>query len=142
MSHIDPNNIPENIRKCMEPKLRKEMKVLTLCEVFEKEDRKDELEMHRQLEAYCNCHDIGFVHSRTDKKSTTQKGTPDFVLLWGGYGCAIELKGPHGKLSPEQEKVIQAWTHKSRIPCLVTSSLKEAIEFAHTMLGYPKGTSG
>lgn len=139
MSSLNPKNLPENIRRCMEPKTRKQLGVLTLCEVFAKEDRKEELEMHRQLQNYCNCHQIACVHSRTDKKSTTRKGTPDFVLLWNGKGCAVELKGPNGKLSEDQSKTIQTWSQDSKVPCLVTSSLKEAIVWIAEQLGMPKG---
>lgn len=122
----------------MEPKVRKRMGALTLCEVFEKEDRKEELEMHRQFLNELHRRRIPHVHCRTDKKATTSKGTPDFILLWGGKGCAIELKGPHGKLSSDQEEKIQAWTGEPKVPCLVTSSLKEAIDWMKRQLDLPR----
>ena len=142
MSKLDPKNLPENIRRCMEPRVRKELKTPTVDEALQKQDRKEELEMHRQLEAYCGHADIAIVHSRTDKKSTTKKGTPDFVLLWNGRGCAIELKGPHGKLTDEQRSTLQAWMEKSKVPCLVSSNLAQAIDWARKQLGMPpRGTS-
>ena len=122
----------------MEPKARKQMGALTLCEVFEKEDQKEELEIHRLLLSYLNCHEIPHVHCRTDRKATTANGTPDFIVLWGGRGCAIELKGPHGRLSLEQKIKIQAWTGKPKVPCLVTNNLKKAIDWIYETLCIPK----
>jgi hypothetical protein len=136
MSRLDPKNLPENIRKCMEPKLRKEMKALTLCEVFEKEDRKNELAMHREFEQWLRLNEIPFVHSRTDKKATTAVGTPDFVILSFGKGIAIELKGPGGQLTEAQSRTLFHWTQRG-VPCLVATSVKGAIEFVKGQLDTP-----
>jgi hypothetical protein len=140
MSHLDSKNLPENIRRCMDPKIRKAMGALTLCEVFEKEDHRDELQMHRQLLNYLNHYEIPHVHCRTDQKATTANGTPDFIVLWGERGCAVELKGPRGKLTPVQESKIQAWTGK-RVPCLVTNDLGKAIDWIRETLRIPTDTS-
>ena len=133
MSFLDPKNLPENIRKCMEPRARKELGTPTIEEACEKHDRMEELEIHAKLADWCRLNEIPFVHSRTDRKTTTARGIPDFVLLWNGKGCAIELKGPTGKLTDEQEKTIEAWRTKG-VPCLVARNLKEAIDFAVSTL--------
>lgn len=117
----------------MAPEARKELKCPTLPEIAKKKAREEELEMHRQFENYCNYHEIPRIHSRTDKKATTAKGTPDFVLLYGEKCCAIELKGPGGSLTPEQENVISFWMCKG-VRCLVATTLQEAIDFARTCL--------
>jgi hypothetical protein len=134
MSHLDSKNLPENIRKCIEPRVRKELKTPTLMEVFAKEDRKRELDMHKDFEAWLRLNEIPFVHSRTDKKSTTAVGTPDFVILLEGRGFAIELKGPGGRLTAEQEKTLFHWTQKG-VPCLVATTLTGAIDFTKSQLG-------
>ena len=133
MSHLDSTNLPENIRKCMDSKDRKELKTPTFGEALEKTIRAEELKMHKDFVQWCNYYKIPFVHSRTDKKATTGKGTPDFILLLGGKGCAIEFKGPHGKLTPEQEDTLRKW-EAGKVPCLVATSLRDAINFAVVQL--------
>ena len=130
---LDPKNLPENIRKCMEPRVRKELKTPTLMEVFAKEDRKNELAMHREFEGWLRLNEIPYVHSRTDKKATTAVGTPDFVILNQGMGIAVELKGPGGSLTEAQSRTLFAWTQRG-VPCLVATSVKGAIEFTKGQL--------
>ena len=130
---LDPKNLPENIRKCMEPRVRKELKTPTLMEAFAKEDRKNELAMHKEFEQWLRLNEIPFVHSRTDKKSTTAVGIPDFVILDRGIGIAVELKGPGGDLTEAQTRTLFHWTQRG-VPCLVATSVKGAIEFTKGQL--------
>lgn len=44
-----------------------------------------------------------FIHSRTDRRSTTPVGSPDFVVfIPGGRVLCVECKSKSGKLSIEQ----------------------------------------
>ena len=117
----------------MEPQVRKELGATTIEEASVKLDRMEEMEIHNKLADWCRLKEIPFIHSRTDRKTTTARGIPDFVLLWNGKGCAIELKGPTGKLTEEQEKTINDWKAKG-VPCLVARNLKDAIDFAVSAL--------
>lgn len=139
MSNLNSANLPENIRKCMSKESRKAMKAPTAEEVSEKAARGEELELHKQLEAWCRIYDVQIVHSRTDRKSTIEAGWPDFTLLKDGYGCCIECKAEGGKLSPDQEKKLKD-LDKSNVPTLVTASLADAIRFARANLNM--GESG
>lgn len=51
------------------------------------------------------------IHSRTDKKSNTNQGVPDFVILWKGNLLLIEAKTKTGKLSFHQ----MVWKHLAEI---------------------------
>jgi hypothetical protein len=79
---------------------------------------------------------IVYVRSRTDKRSTTQPGTPDFIFsVWGkgvhGWcvvACAWEVKLPKGKLRPDQEKMrLRMVTPPNTWRYSVITSLDEAI---------------
>ncbi len=84
-----------------------------------------ESELHQQIEAELKRRRWYYVHSRTDKKTTQQKGVVDFVIA--GPSTAnnpatchpktywIEVKRKGGKLSAEQtitRHILQALGHK------------------------------
>lgn len=77
---------------------------------------------------------IVYIRSRTDKRSTNNRGTPDFIFaiaskkLTSDCACAWEVKLPKKKLRPEQQQMLQklqtgpnAWRY-----CVITS-VDEAI---------------
>lgn len=43
-----------------------------------------------------------FIHSRMDRKSTQNKGVPDWVIFWKGKVFLIECKTKTGKRRPDQ----------------------------------------
>lgn len=58
---------------------------------------------------------IVYIRSRTDKRSTNNPGTPDFIFAvtvhtHEEFSCAWEIKLPKGKLRPEQEKMRERMT--------------------------------
>ena len=79
-----------------------------------------ESELHEQIEDELNRRRWYFVHSRTDKKTTTQLGVPDFIIAApekfdrvSTYWVEVKRKG--GKLTPEQtitRHVLQSLGHK------------------------------
>lgn len=43
-----------------------------------------------------------YIHARMDRKSTINKGAPDFCIFWNGKVYLIECKTRTGKRSPDQ----------------------------------------
>jgi hypothetical protein len=129
---IDSTNIPENIRQCMPQEARKAMNAPTSEEVGERVAVKLEKELHDQFLTWCTMKDLEVTRSRMDRRSTIEKGKPDFEITrgFGDYAlsCSVELKRPGGRTSIDQEKVI--WRMKQRgIPVAVCDNLADAIRF-------------
>lgn len=71
-----------------------------------------ESELHQKIEAELKARRWLFIHSRTDRATTTEKGIPDFVIFPGhGKAIFVEVKTKTGKLSPEQ----RAWQYCAEI---------------------------
>jgi hypothetical protein len=51
------------------------------------------------------------IHSRSDKRASTNLGVPDFVILWHGNCILIEAKTKTGKLSFHQN----VWKHLAEV---------------------------
>ncbi len=69
-----------------------------------------------------------YFQSRTDKATTTQKGTPDFIVFpTHREAFMVECKTRTGKLSPEQQAV-QFVANLSGHKYVVVRSLREAKE--------------
>lgn len=92
--------------------------------------------LHEPFIQYLNLNEVLYAHSRTDRRTTEEKGRFDFLCMKNGRGCVIEFKSgsnPTAKLSEDQRR----WAIKAdaaRVPHLVTNSLKEAIEFVREHL--------
>jgi len=88
-----------------------------------------ESELHSQIEAELKRRRWYFVHSRCDRKTTTQLGVADFICAApNGITWWVECKKRGGKLSQEQtvtRHVLQALGH--RWACVY--SLKEFNDF-------------
>lgn len=138
---MNPKTLPENIRRCMPCEARKTLVVPTLSEAEEKAARREEIKLHDQFANWCRLNGIPYVHARPDRKSTIAKGHPDFTLLWHGRGVCIEFKAGKGKVTEDQAAKIKE-LDAARVPCVVTTSLVFAIEFAKETLGIaPTDTS-
>ena len=61
-----------------------------------------ESEIHVQFIKWLRKKGYGFIHSRTDRKTTTQIGDPDFLVARDGRCVFIEVKVPGGKMSEHQ----------------------------------------
>lgn len=62
-----------------------------------------EKDLHEQIQNECKARGWIAVHSRMDKRSTQQKGVPDFIIFaTGGKTYAVEAKRKGGKLSTDQ----------------------------------------
>jgi hypothetical protein len=109
-----PDNILKRMNKLDRAKLGKAGVLASEANAIQLAKR--EKDVHREISQWLNLHDIFFFHSRTDRRATTQNGTPDYAFLWefeqsGNLakhltGVAIEVKVGGNKLSDEQEKVM------------------------------------
>ncbi len=110
--------LPENILRRMEPKERAKLgkagKTAEECSEIVLAKREKDVQKH--ISNWLRQKDIFFFWSRTDRRTTTQPGTPDFAFICFRHRmssdapskmmpCAVEVKVGGNKLSPEQEKV-------------------------------------
>jgi hypothetical protein len=91
---------------CAEDRKKMGRAGVTSAEAQAKFEAKSERQMHKDIIGLLNNRGIYFVHSRMDKRTTNAVGTLDFYLCVKGRFIALECKAMNGKLSPEQEKVI------------------------------------
>lgn len=85
-------------------------------------------ELHDAIESYCLSQGWLYVHSRMDKRSTNQCGTPDFIVaLPGGVTLWCEVKrGKSTKLTIEQQ-AFGAWLTKLGHRTVVARSLEDFV---------------
>lgn len=85
----------------------------------------DESKLHEAILSECGRRGWIAFHSRMDRPTTLQKGSPDFVILAdGGATILVEAKTRTGKLSTEQLG-IQAWAKKLDHTIHVVRSIEE-----------------
>ena len=134
MSAFKTGLLPENIRRCMAPEQRKDLKVHTTEELSAAADRVTEKRLHREFEQWCLKWKIKPRHQRMDRRTSEAKGWPDFQLGFNGITVYIEFKSPGGKLTEEQIDTI-TYLVRSGFPVLVTESLAHAINWTKQELG-------
>lgn len=111
---MKPVVLPENILNKMSPDDRKKLGKAgaTKAECDAKQLAKSEKEVHKQISQWLTLHDIYFCHSRMDRKTTNQRGQPDYMFAWKfdraalARPVAIEVKVGSNKLSDEQKDVM------------------------------------
>ena len=86
-----------------------------------------ENEMHQGYAAFLGRLDIPYRHDRTDKRTRTKLGEPDFLLTENGHCLFLELKVLGGKISPDQKKRHDYLRSKGNT-VVVCYSLEECIE--------------
>lgn len=92
-----------------------------------------ERDMHVEFIEWLRAREIFFIHSRMDRPSTIGVGDPDFVLLHGGKGCAVEFKRPSKRLSQAQAERL-AMLQRTGTPAIVAYSVEDAIAFVKSTL--------
>src|SRR5437016_12469518 len=85
-----------------------------------------ESDLHKEFIAWLNARRIPFVHSRTDRRTTTALGEPDFYVFWQGRVLGIECKIDKNKLSEAQKKRI-AYLKQAGVRVEVARTLQECI---------------
>ena len=63
-----------------------------------------ESQIHAACARYLEMAGFPYGHDRTDKRTRTKIGEPDFRVYWKGRVLFVELKVIGGKLSPDQKK--------------------------------------
>lgn len=87
-----------------------------------------ESDLHEAIINECNRRGWCAVHSRMDRATTVQIGTPDFIIFAdAGRVFAVECKSKTGKLSTEQ-LATQAWLKRLGHTLHVVRSFREFIE--------------
>lgn len=102
---LDSKSLPDSFLRRMDKPDRKPLgkSGMTLEEFAEKNEWKNEREFHEKLCQYLQMKGIRtLVHSRMDRPSTNQAGTPDFLFVYQGIPCAWELKLPGKTPEPHQ----------------------------------------
>lgn len=75
----------------------------------ERNERRREREIQREIGQYLMRHGIPHVVSRMDKATTTKPGTPDFIVAHRGMAYAFEVKTRSGKTTREQDAMLSLW---------------------------------
>lgn len=92
-----------------------------------------EAQLHQALMAWLDKHRVPYRHDRTDKRTVTTVGEPDFLITYMSRCLYIECKVGKNKLSPEQEKRI-AYLRGAGNKVVVAYSLEECIDACHNIL--------
>jgi hypothetical protein len=92
-----------------------------------------ESQLHQAFSHWLDSRGVPYVHSRTDRRTTTAKGDPDYYIFWCSKVLSIEIKVGRNKLSAEQEKRI-AYLRRSGNKVVVARSLEECIDACHNIL--------
>ena len=90
----------------------------------------DEIEsLHKPFLDWTKLFKVLPLYSRSDKPTSNHKGQFDFPLMKNGLCCAVEFKAGKNKASKDQRDW-QEWAESCGVPCLVTTSFRDATEFA------------
>jgi hypothetical protein len=91
-----------------------------------KEEIKSEKQLQEQIIGFLERNNIVVIRSRTDKKSTTNVGTPDLLFAVRMRACAFEVKLPGKKPTEEQHKMMLRMTGNGWA-CFIIHSYDDAI---------------
>ena len=125
--------IPEHVRRLMPPEERKALGAPTCAEVDEKLRAKSEKQLQENIGNMLRQFDIIYNVSRMDRKKTDMVGWPDFTFAIHGRAFAFEVKLPGGKLTPDQERVIDHMKRNGWL-VLVVRSEAEALSILKALL--------
>lgn len=135
--------LPPNILNKMSPADRRPMGKagVTNAEALAKQQERLEKDIHKNISNWLNLHNIFFIRSRMDRKTTNGNGLPDYVIVLpcdptkdGQYfslpSCLmVEVKRPSNKLSQAQVDFHDNYLEKTKFPVRVVYSAQECIEF-------------
>lgn len=77
----------------------------TSSEATAKWEYGQERKLHKQISGFFTIRNIVFIHSRTDKRTTTATGVPDYIIFLPNLPeICIEVKIGKGELRDGQEK--------------------------------------
>jgi hypothetical protein len=113
--------LPETFRKCLSHDARKSISQPTKEESMAIGEAKSERELQRLIYLELLRRGLFFHYSRSDRKTTTKLGTPDFGLCLNGNYIAVECKTSSGKQSTEQIAVQRQIERQGGIYMIVRS---------------------
>jgi len=99
--------IPEHILSKIDPvdraKLPKKIRS-TAAETNARNEQQLELDMHNEFSRWLTLRKkfVSFIHANPAKRSTIQKGHPDYTVISRNRCLMIEFKVPPNSLSPDQ----------------------------------------
>lgn len=142
---IKPNEIPDSMLRCMGKKHRPKGNAgMTQAEAGAKQNARLEKEVHVQIENWLRINGIVAIHSRMDKKATVQRGLPDFVFVWRGYGdvgsgehptlvvpVAVEVKT--GSRMSQVQEAVRTQMEENGWNYYVVGTLQEVIDLVRNL---------
>lgn len=97
-----------------------------------KEEAKSEKELQEQIVGFLERNNTVVIRSRTDKKTSTNVGTPDLLFAIKGRAIAFEVKLPTKKTTKEQRDMMEKMTANGWL-CFVIYSYDKAVETANKL---------
>ena len=119
----------------MEPKERAKLGACGRLpeEVLDISCAKIEKDLQKQIAGLFALRNVWCVHSRMDRATTNQVGTPDFLFAIGGRACAFEAKVQGRKLSDDQ-RIVRAAMEKDGWCYWVVTSYAEALDVVNALM--------
>lgn len=118
-----PEILPNNVLRLLSAEDRKPMGKagITTEEAQAKADTRREKELQKDMENLLRQRNIFFVRSRMDKRTSTRKGIPDFIIILPrGRALMVEAKVEGGELSQDQRDVFtDYWTQTGQVVHIV-----------------------
>jgi VRR-NUC domain len=106
----------------------------TAAECIERAEARTERAAQKLFASWLSLRSIYFIQARADKRSTIRAGHCDFSIFHAGKVLFIEMKGPGGRLSPDQETCIAELIEKG-FSVVVAHSAVEAIASTKQFIG-------
>ena len=102
-----PHEIPEHMRRCMSPEVRKTLGIQTVHEAQEAYDDRAEKDLLRLCQQELSRRGVRVVH-HLSHRAREHAGYPDLTFVLRGVPMACELKTRHGVVSADQEATLAA----------------------------------
>jgi VRR-NUC domain len=128
--------LPDHVLEKMSPADRKALGKggVTASEAIAKAEAKSERAAQKLFASWLSLRSIYFITARPDKRSTIRIGHCDFSIFHAGKVLFVEMKGPRGRLSEEQEQCIGELLDKGFRVALAYSAV-EAIQVTREFFG-------
>lgn len=114
----------------MAPTVRRQLNVPTQSDADAKFMKRSEKLLQEQIASLLRQRNLFFIRSRMDKKTSVQKGMPDFVIAIPAQGSLarmllVEVKVKGGKVSDDQLALHREYHEKTDDNVVVVWSLQE-----------------
>ena len=92
-----------------------------------KDEAKSEKQLQEQIAGFLERNGIVVIRSRTDRRTTTNLGTPDLLFSLKGRAIAFEVKLPHKHPTHVQVEMMRKMT-RNGWDCYVVEGYDQAVE--------------